>query len=191
MLKSTSFVVISALLAAPSFAAGPTPTPTDPVIVDPAPYVAPSADWTGGYVGGSLLGGRLDQGLGTSDTRGFGVHAGYLRDFGSFVAGGELAYADGEATSSGFSGDVSSTRLKAVGGYDAGAFMPYATLGVSQMEGNGLSDNAMLYGVGVKYAFNSSWTTGLEYIVESKDNFDDSGFDVENRELALRIDYRF
>ena len=32
---------------------------------------------------------------------------------------------------------------------------------------------------------------GLEYLVESKDNFDNSGIDVKYDELSLRLDYRF
>jgi outer membrane immunogenic protein len=189
MLKSTSFVVISALLAAPSFAAGPSPTPTDPVIVDPAPYVAPSADWTGFYLGGSVNSGRIDNGVFTQDTRGFGVHAGYLRDFGSFVSGGELAYVKGEGSDT--NDDFDAVRLKGIAGYDSGAFLPYLTVGMSRLSDDNNSDTVLAYGVGAKYAFNANWTAGLEYLVETKDNFDDTGFDVENREFALKLDYRF
>jgi outer membrane immunogenic protein len=191
MFKSTSLVVISALLAAPAFAAGPTPTPTDPVIVDPAPYVTPGNDWTGFYLGGSLNGGRLDNGINEGDTRGFGLHAGYMMDFGSFVGGGELGFVRGEGQGDSVDGEFDAVRLQGIAGYDAGNFLPYLTVGVSRLSDDENSDTAMSYGVGAKYAFNASWTAGLEYLVETKDNFDDTGFDVENRELALKIDYRF
>jgi opacity protein-like surface antigen len=189
MFKSTSLAVFSAFIAAPTFAGGLTPTPTESVVVDPAPYIAPSADWTGFYLGASVNGGRLDNGVETIDTRGFGVHAGYLRDFGSFVGGGELAYAKGESSDT--DDEFDAVRLKGIAGYDAGNFLPYVTLGMSRLSDDASSDTAMAYGVGAKYAFNPNWTAGLEYLVEQKDNFDDTGFDVENRELALRVDYSF
>ena len=188
MFKSTSLVVISALLAAPAFAAGPTPVTVEPVIDEPV-YVAPSADWTGFYLGGSLNGGRLDDGASTDDTRGFGVHAGYLNDFGSFVGGAELAYVKGETSDA--DTDLDALRLKGIAGYDAGAFLPYLTIGASRLSNDTLSDTALAYGLGAKYAFTDNWSAGLEYLIEQKDDFDDSGFDVENRELALRVDYSF
>ncbi|MEO8531982.1 MAG: outer membrane beta-barrel protein [Deltaproteobacteria bacterium] len=191
MLKTVSIAAIAFALAGTANAGTIAPTPVEPMIETPTYAPAATVDWTGGYVGASIVGGRLDNGVTTDDTRGFGLQAGYLRDLGGFVVGGELAYVKGEATGNGPSGDLTSTRLKAIGGYNAGSFLPYATLGVSQLDGNGASDTAMLYGVGVKYAINQSWTAGLEYVVEQKDNFDNSGFDVENRDLALSINYRF
>ena len=192
MLKTGSISALVFVLASAAQAGGLQPTPAEPVVDYVAPYTPVAAvDWTGGYVGGSVIGGRLDNGVDTVDTRGFGVHAGYLTELNSFVVGGELAYVKGEATDDAVSGDLSSTRLKGIAGYNAGNFLPYATLGVSQLEGEDNSDTAMLYGVGVKYAFNANWAAGVEYIVEQKDDFDSTGFDVENRDLALRIDYRF
>jgi len=191
MLKTGSIAAFVIAAATTAQAGGLQPTPAEPV-VQTAPYIAPmQTDWTGGYVGLSIVGGHLESGPLESDTRGFGLQAGYLTDLGSFVVGGELAYVRGEPTDDGFSGDFNATRLKGIAGYNAGSFLPYATLGVSQLEGDGTKDTAMLYGVGVKYAFNPNWVAGLEYVVEQKDDFDNSGFDVENRDLALRIDYRF
>ena len=191
MFRTSSISALAIALATTANAGGLTPTPVDPIVDTPTYVAAPSADWSGFYIGGTIAGGRLDNGPDTSDTRGFGVQAGYLADLGNYVVGGELAYVKGEATDDSIDGDLTSTRLKAIGGYDAGSWLPYVTLGVSRMDGNDATDTGMLYGVGAKYAINQSWTAGVEYLVESKDNFDDTGFDVENRELGLSVSYRF
>jgi opacity protein-like surface antigen len=191
MFRTSSISVLAIVLATATQAGSIAPTVAEPMIETPTYAPVAAVDWTGGYVGFSAVGGHVESGPAATDTRGFGLQAGYLRDLGGFVLGGELAYVKGEPTDSGFSGEFTSTRLKAIGGYNAGKFLPYVTLGMSQLDGEGSSDTAMLYGVGGKYAFNNQWAVGLEYIVEQKDNFDNSGFDVDNQDVALRVDYRF
>ena len=191
MFKISSFSAIAIALASAANAGGIAPTPVEPMVETPVYSAAPLADWSGFYIGGTIAGGRLDNGVETLDTRGFGVQAGYLADLGNYVVGGELAYMKGETTDDTIDGDLTSTRLKAIGGYDAGSWLPYVTLGVSRMDGNGVTDTGLLYGVGAKYAINDNWVAGLEYLVGSKDNFDDTGFDVENREVGLSVSYKF
>lgn len=154
----------------------------------------PGMDWTGFYLGASLASGRFsDDGGVTSDgTDGFGVQAGYLRDLGTVVVGGELAYAKGDYDA--FADlDWTSTRLKLIGGYDAGRLLPYGFVGISRYEirpVNPNSDTVGIFGLGAKFAATPRVSVGLEYLVEDKQDYDDD-FDLENRELSLRLDYRF
>lgn len=115
MTKITLSAALAAVVAGPALAGGL--ADPAPVIapVAPAPVVmAPSADWTGFYLGGSIgtatVSGILDgdgDGLGDDDTglsddddtpfdldgNTYGLHAGYLYDLGTVVVGGELDYA--------------------------------------------------------------------------------------------------
>lgn len=151
-------------------------------------------DWTGFYVGLSAFQGSYSNDGGVTDlgdTDGFGVQAGYLRDFGSFVLGGELAQVWGSYENS--TDDWDSTRLKLIGGYDAGRFLPYAFAGVADYNiDGGESDTVTIYGIGARYAISSRFVAGLEYLVSKKDDFDGvPGFDLEDSDLSLRLDYRF
>lgn len=188
------------LLAAALVVSGSAVQAGGPVVVAEEPVVAAAPapadyDWTGFYVGLSAISGSFsDDGGVTSDgTDGLGLQAGYLRDFGRLVVGGELAYASGDYDA--FPGnDWSSTRLKLIGGLGAGRVLPYGFVGLSNYDISGVSqfsDTVTIYGLGAKLAVTPKIAVGLEYLVEDKSNFDNSGFGMENRELALRVDYRF
>lgn len=180
--------------AGPALAGGPVePPPEPPVAVAVAP--APEFSWTGFYAGLSLTNGGVDNGVDEFNTSGFGVQAGYLWDLGTFVAGGELAYVDADIET--INSNVASTRVKAIGGFDAGRFLPYAFVGLSSIEvsdgGVSVSDTTTNYGLGARYAFggNGQFVAGLEYLVEDVSNFDGSGQDLDIDEIALRFDIRF
>jgi predicted porin len=182
------------LSASAAQAGGPVVVADDPVIVAPAEPAA--MDWTGFYAGVSAISGSFDNGTADFNTSGFGVQAGYLRDLGTVVLGGELSYSKGDFGSSAPASDWDATRLKLIGGYDAGRFLPYAFVGMSKFdinEGPGFSDTMANYGVGAKVALGQSgkFIAGLEYLVESKDNYDGFGTNIKNSELSLRLDYRF
>jgi opacity protein-like surface antigen len=174
-------------------AGGPVVVAEDPVVAAPA---APAGyDWTGFYVGLSVLSGTFSDngGLSEGDTSGYGLQAGYLRDFGRLVVGGELAYAKGDYDVF-TSNDWTSTRLKLIGGYDAGRFLPYGFVGLSNYDIRGISgfsDTVTIYGLGAKIAVSQRIAVGLEYVVENENDFDNAGSDMENSDLALRLDYRF
>lgn len=192
-MKRSVIIAAAASLGGPLYAGGPVT-----VIAEPAPVVvsAPAPvtyDWTGMYIGLSAISGTAGEGMDESDTQGFGAQIGYLRDLGTFVVGGELAYAKGDFDD--FPDEWDSTRLKLIGGYDAGRFLPYGFIGLSQYSVKGpvndLSDTVTIYGLGAKLAISPRIAAGLEYLVENKDDFDGSGMDAENREISLRIDFRF
>jgi outer membrane immunogenic protein len=173
-------------------AGGPTVAdPEAPVAVAPAPPV--SADWTRLYLGVSGITGTVsdDGGVSDFDTSGYGVHAGYLRDLGTFVVGGELAYS--RADIEGEDEDLASTRLKLIGGYDAGRVLPYVFVGFSQVDiiNDVESDSMAIYGLGAAIDVTPSLGLGLEYVVEDKDQFDGTTSDLQNHEVALRLNLNF
>jgi outer membrane immunogenic protein len=181
-------------LAGPVLAGGPIDT-----VVEPAPaaeVTMPSFSWTGFYVGLSYGNGSASDDGGATDTgtdpRGF--QAGYLRDLGTFVLGGELAYVQG-----GFDDfptqEWASTRVKLIGGYDAGRFLPYGFVGLSEfdLDNGDQTDTTTIYGLGGRFAVGATGrlVMGIEYLVEKKDDFNNGTFDLDNNDLSLRLDYRF
>lgn len=190
-----NFLIATLLLSASAAqAGGPVVVADDPVVVAAEPAAA-GYDWTGFYVGVSAVNGTFSDngGLTSGGTSGYGLQAGYLRDLGKLVIGGELAYAKGDYDVF-VSNDWTSTRLKLIGGFDAGRVLPYAFVGMSKYDIGGVSqfsDNVTIYGLGAKFAVSPKFAVGLEYLVENKSNFDNTGFDMENSDLSLRLDYRF
>ncbi len=195
-MKRFAVAVMACAVAAPALAGGlGAPEAEAPVAAAAAP--AASFDWTGAYVGLSYGSGTFSDDGGAKDggTDGAGVQFGYLRDLGTFVVGGELACAAGDYDAFPPQ-DWDSTRLTLIGGYDAGRFLPYGFIGLSKYEinqGVPFSDTVTIYGLGARYALGATgkFVVGFEYLVENKDNFDGAGFDMENSEASLRLDYRF
>ena len=195
-MKSTGFAIAClVLVAAPASAGGPVVVDSDPVVAAPAAPSSPGYDWTGFYAGLSLLNGTLGNGTEDFGTQGFGAQAGYLHDLGTFVIGGELQYSSADLDDvPGIS--ISSTRMKLIGGFDAGRVLPYAFVGLSDIkidEGPSISDTGTNYGVGARFALGAQgrFVAGLEYLVESKDSFGGGSVDLDNKEFSLRLDYRF
>lgn len=193
-MKTLVLIAAAALLAGPAFAGGTVEqTAEAPVGAEPTPVA--SADWTGFYAGLSAFRGTYndegDSGDGNGDTDGFGIQAGYLRDFGTLVLGGELAHVSGNYEF--YPGGWTSTRLKLIGGYDAGRILPYGFVGLSDylIKETDVSDMVTIYGAGVRYAVSPRLVAGLEYVVLKKDNFAGDGFNLDDTDLSLRLDYRF
>lgn len=191
-MKRFSLALLLCAVAGPVLAGGPVAVDPDPVVSVDAP--ASGFDWTGLYAGISLSDGTASDGT-DFDTSGYGLQAGYLRDFGALVVGGELQFsaADLDAVPT----SIDATRLKLIGGYGAGRFLPYAFVGLSDIEisngGASVSDTTTNYGLGARYAFGAEgrFVAGLEYIVEDKDDFGGSFDDLDLDAISLRLDYRF
>lgn len=192
MLKSFLFCA-AFLVAGPALAGGPIKIAPEP---EPVPAPVAGFDWTGFYVG--AMSGNGEFGYGSpSQYSHFGVQAGYLRDLGTFVVGGELAYMNGEQDAQGQL-EFSSTRLKLIGGLSLGRFLPYGFVGASEFKADygtlvASSGTAKAYGYGARVALGQAGqhVFGIEYLVESTDDFSGFGADMDNSEVSLRYDFRF
>lgn len=185
-LLATSLIVASSAAFAGNISE---PIAAAPVLAPVA--VAPASDWSGLYVGGQFTTGEvtLEGETGSLDVDGFGLHAGYLYDMGSFVLGGELDYDMLEIEGDGGSIDVDATRLKAIAGYDLGSFMPYVTAGAVVLSADELdSEDGTFVGLGGMYQINDSFRVGGEYLMHS---FDDEDADVNVDTFSLRASYSF
>lgn len=209
------------LLSVPAFAGGlaepvspPAVTPAVPAPVPVAP-VAPSADWTGAYVGGQLSYGKVgvtDEASGFDEAYSgmlYGLHAGYNQDFGRIVAGVEAAYdwADldlGDSTTP-VTGTLDSVaRIGARVGYDGGRVLPYVTAGWARADVSGTgtaagveeSYDGWYAGAGFDYAVTDRFTVGgqllrHEFDVDQFGGSAVSGVDAGLTTAGIRASFRF
>lgn len=206
--RTTLIAAPVALMGGAAFAGG---LAEPVVVVEPAPVVAAPVmmgnDWTGFYVGGQLGWGDVDLGFLPDDADYdfsgalYGVHAGYLYDFGSFVAGAEV---DWDATNMELEVEGEDTgvnvesvaRAKLIAGFDAGNVMPYLTGGWANasLDGDGeeAEDTGTFLGAGVSYAATDSIRVGAEVLQHSFEDFDDAeGFDFDVTTATLRVSFAF
>ncbi len=213
-MKYFRYAAIPALLAAPAFAGNLQEPVVEPIISAPV-QVQPISDWTGFYLGAQVGYGdnsgtsavNLLPGEELSPEGGFGgVHAGYLYDFGQWVAGGELDYDRTKISDDGGpNGELElkhMARAKAILGYDMGNGLAYGTVGAFQGEfddGPGWlgarndthSDNGWLAGLGYKHKFTENWIGGVEALYHKATDFDDTGFDLKLTTISARVSYKF
>lgn len=177
-----------------AFAGGLNVPLAEPVIEAPAPAVVPvqaDGNWTGGYLGLSLGRHEADlDGVSAKDT-GLGIFGGYNHDFGQYVAGGELSF--DRASDQGV--DVDLTRLKGRLGYDAGNWMPYATLGLARVSvdsaAGSANENGFTYGIGADFAVTNNFIIGAELSRSTFDNVVNNSADLDVDSLQLRASYKF
>lgn len=189
-------------LAGPALAGG-LESPAAPAAV-PVPaattVVRTSAgNWTGFY-GGLSIGYGDVSGSSTlgDDVDGltYGGHVGYLRDMGNgFVLGGEVEFSGFDISDDSIGLDVDSVaRAKLRAGYDAGAFLPYATAGGAFLTTSGAIDDedwGYFYGAGVEYQLRDGIRLGAELLQHEFDDYADSGIDVEATTFAARVSFSF
>ncbi len=205
-MKNTFKIARTSMLAAPlALAAGmvsagglaePVEAPA-PVVVAPAPVMM-SSDWTGFYAGGQLGYGRVEADALTEDAEDltYGIHAGYLYDFGSWVLGGELDLDGTEISQDGVDVDTI-TRAKLRLGYDAGDFLPYVTGGVAQLRTSSDDDafdgddTGGFAGLGLEYRVSPSIRVGGEVLQHQFEDYNDSGEDIDATTIAARVSFQF
>jgi predicted porin len=167
------------------------PVPT-PVTTAPAPYVAPSTDWTGFYGGINL--GRIDvdgTGGADGDDTSYGLHAGYDYDFGSYVLGGEVEYDKTDIDLNGAATVDNVARLKLKAGYDLGSTLIYATAGAARVDTSLGNDTGAFGGLGVAYQLTDQFTLGSEVLYHDFSDIGGSGVDANATTLGLRASFRF
>ncbi|MDO5613423.1 MAG: outer membrane beta-barrel protein [Paracoccus sp. (in: a-proteobacteria)] len=174
-----------------------------PVVV--APVVAPVTDWTGFYLGGQVgkFDPKLETSLGNTDfsSNTYGLHAGYLHDFGRFVGGAELAYdkvSSFEADGANVDTDGRMLSAKLLAGYNAGRFLPYLTVGYNDLKIDGINGAAdqdgdgYFYGLGAKFKATENVLVGAEVLRREFSDFNDvDGNDLKGTSLGLNVSYQF
>ena len=198
-MKLVFATVAASLVAGTAFAGGYTAPVANPEpIVVAAVVVEDTSDWTGFYAGAQYGAGSFELSDDTTsvdeDTKAYGLHGGYLHDFGQFVLGGELDYNKLDIDNVDDKGDL--TRLRARAGYDMGRFMPYVTLGAAKLslDSNGydISETDVTYGIGGDFKVTDAFTVGAEYSKQDFSDVDDiDGLDLDTDLVQLRAAYHF
>ena len=198
-MKLVFATVAASLVAGTALAGGYTAPVANPEpIVVAAVVVEDTSDWTGFYAGAQYGAGSFELSDDTTsvdeDTKAYGLHGGYLHDFGQFVLGGELDYNKLDIDNVDDKGDL--TRLRARAGYDMGRFMPYVTLGVAKLsmdgEGYDISETDVTYGIGGDFKVTDAFTVGAEYTKQDFSDVDDvDGLDLDTDSVQLRAAYHF
>ena len=198
-MKLVFATVAASLVAGAAFAGGysaPVANP-EPIVVAPI-VVEDTSDWTGFYAGAQYGKGNFKLSLNDAedenDMDAYGLHGGYLRDFGKFVLGGELDYNKLDIDNVDDKGDL--TRLRAKAGYDMGRFMPYVTLGVAKLSIDtgtyDISETDVTYGIGGDFKVTDKFTVGAEYSKQDFSDVDDiDGLDLDTDMVQLRAAYHF
>ncbi|KAF0677521.1 outer membrane protein [Profundibacterium mesophilum] len=218
-MKYIALAAVAAVAAAPAFAGNVSPAPVEAPVFTPAAPMAAGFNWTGAYAGAQVGYGALNldfDGIEDEANEEFnffddtdangaigGVNAAYLYDFGSFVAGAELALNAGNLDFDQDNNDGSITnaevdslhQLKAKFGYDAGRTLVYGVAGVAYAEAdfNDISyeDTGYVVGVGVDYAITDNVIVGGEVNYNGFDDFDDTGIDADVTTVQAKVAYKF
>lgn len=225
MKKMIALSTAGILAAATAHAGGIAAAPVEPLVMSPVPVVE-TQRWTGAYGGLSL-------GYGTADTQGStlleddsdgdgeddlfdvdvdgdgaigGAFAGYQRDFGNFVLGGEIdlnaANIDFDDDDFGDDSDINGGasidalhRLKVRAGYDAGRTLIYGVAGAAYADaevlGEEFSDTGYVLGAGLDYGVTENVVVGGEVLYNSFDDFDDTGIDIDSTTVQARVAFKF
>lgn len=197
MLTRLITAAAASMVALPAMAGSFDPAPEPAPVIAPAPVPAPQVplgvDWTGPYVGLNL-----GYGFGDSDGDDFdgvigGGQAGYLFDFGQFVAGAELDY---NLADLGFEGDGSLDqigRARVRAGYEIGRALPYLSGGLAYGRGEVAGDTEDAFGftvgAGLDYLITDNLVGGVEYSYQRFDDF--GGTEVDANTVAARVSFKF
>ncbi|MFI0397024.1 outer membrane protein [Paracoccus jiaweipingae] len=203
-LSYTAFA-IAALTGSTAFAGGYVAPVVEPVVA-PVVVTDPMTDWTGFYAGAQF--GRFDGSLSFPNTadrdatgNAYGIHAGYLHDMGQFVLGGEIAYDKLDGLDiDGLSDKVDGSKVsaKVLAGYDAGRFLPYATIGYAKAKINDfgasgdVDGDGYLYGIGAKFKATDNVLVGAEVLKHKFKDFNDTdNLDLDATTFGVNVSYQF
>ena len=171
----------------------PTPAPVPAPAPAPAPVVA--GEWTGFYGGAQLGYAEIDpDGADEIDGVTFGLHGGYLYDFGNWVLGAEVQIDGTDIDEDDIEVDTIARGLVRLG-YDAGDWLPYVTAGIARADisvaGDDLDDTGAVGGVGVEYRIAPNIRLGAEVLQHEFDDFDEIDEDIDATSGSLRVTYQF
>ena len=161
------------------------------------PAIAQDADWTGfylteGFESTTVSISGIDE---TEDFMGYTVGLGYMKDLGSLAFGAEIAYQIDKSKDKSLDGEIKSTALRGLVGYQFGKNMVFATAGTVDSkvssEGETDSDKLKVVGIGARRAFFDKYVGVIEFTRATNDDWLGSGVGIQNDTISLRLDYRF
>lgn len=206
MMKRIAAAALITAAAGPALAGGPVVVAEEATVTAPEPIMqAPSTggDWAGFY-GGAQLGfgnvGSTDPLAGDGDGLLGGLHAGYRMDFGTFVAGAELAYdfANIDLGELEVNSVNSIGRLGLTGGADLGQTLVYGTIGMATVDADvgGVESSAdgHYYGIGVDYALSPTMTVGGQLLRHEFDDVTDGTAapnELDTTLLQAKVSFKF
>lgn len=198
MKKLVALSTVGLMAAAPVFAGGMAEKVAPPTPVVVAPQAPAMPDWTGFYGGVHLGMGHTKADNGVAGGSGVvgGIQAGYLQDFGKWVAGGELRYTKSNMKLDGGAGKVKhSEGIELKAGPKFGRTFVYAALGAGRMNadfgGASHSDSGYFGGLGVDYHLNNNWSVGGEVLTGRYGNFDNTGTTLKPTTATVNVSYHF
>jgi opacity protein-like surface antigen len=199
MNKVVYLALIASAVPMVALAGGATQPIIEPVVMMPAAVVMmPGVDWTGGYAGVTLGYGDVSAEGGPEDAKApmAGLNLGYRKDFGQFVLGGELNYSHDDINVSGGRDQVNSTTgAQVMLGADIGQTLVYVSGGYARANatvgGIGATDDGYSIGLGADYMLNDKWTVGAEAKSYTYADFNNSGVDLKNMTVGVKIGMRF
>lgn len=186
--------LVAGFTATTALAGNMTSPEPEPALAYVEPAAAPTADWTGGYIGAQI--GYGDVGTSSAGVEGDGVIggiiAGYDFDFGNWVAGVGLDYDFTDIDLGGAAAVENVLRVKARGGVKLGSGLAYLTAGYANASTDKLgSDGGWLAGVGYEHKLNDRFSLGAEILYHEFSDFNGSGIDVDATTVQVRAAYRF
>jgi outer membrane immunogenic protein len=206
MFRTLPIAILALASAGVAHAAGPAPSPADPVIVV-EPAAAPAPFWEGFYVGGQIgyANGDFELDLDTFDDSSVigGFTAGYLWSLGNgWYLGPEVQYDFADMTiTDPDTGDTASfeeiARLKLIAGYEVGNGLLYGSAGLAYASMDGIGDffdgstSNYVLGLGYDWRIGDNWSVGGEYMYQSFDGIGSSGGDVDVNTIQVKAAYRF
>ena len=199
MKKIMYLALVASSLPMAAMAGGMAQPVVEPVVQMPPPVlVAPSTDWTGLYAGASLGFGSVTASGGKSDARGgfAGVDLGYRKDFGTVVVGGEISYAKNDIGLDSTTDQINHTLAgELMLGADLGRTLVYVSGGVARanatLGGSTTTDTGYFAGIGADYLVNDKWTVGAELKSSVYNDFSNSGVDLKDTAVGLKVGMRF
>ncbi|TRW97468.1 porin family protein [Paracoccus sp. M683] len=199
-MKLALAAIAATLTAGSAFAGGYVAPVVETAPVVAAPVIEPqTGDWTGFYAGLQYGKGNAEFTQGgasiDSDYDAYGIHGGYLHDFGSYVLGGELDYNKADIDDVDDKADL--VRLRARAGYDMGRFLPYVTIGAAHISadnvsGIDVSETGLTYGIGGEFKVTDRVSLGAEYTRSDFSDVDDiDGLDLDTDLVQVRASFHF
>ena len=199
MKKIMYAALIASTLPVAAMAGGMAVPVIEPVLQMPvAVLAAPSVDWTGLYAGASLGYGKLNLSGNNNDSKEgiAGVHLGYRKDFGTLVAGGQLALTKNDIGIDGNDNQINSEAALGLSlGADIGRTLVYvsggATRASARLNGTTGEDNGYFAGIGADYMLTDKFTVGGELKSTKYGNFDGTGINLQDTTLQVKVGMRF